>query len=164
MKSILHLIKIKLHFAFDQNKTPNGEQLYGLYWSGKKDLDNYFTGYLVNTTDSTQRITRQDGSLMMIQEAQNEQGEWQPIEYWVRSGCGNSYFDPLILGKNQYAMFAIRKYSGDYKTKIRLKIKTNGMLFYSPPFDGSIDIAQFEKQKDQVHGILYSGPALYLED
>jgi hypothetical protein len=60
-------------------------------------------------------------------------------------------------------MIPIKKYEGDFKTMIRLKFSTGNTLFYSQPFNGSIDKNQFAKEKGAVRGILYRGPANYLD-
>ena len=112
----------QVHFIFEPDLKLDTSELNYMDWFGIHG-NNFFTAYLVNTTDSTFHATRQDGSLMMIQEAKDENGEWQPIEYWIPSGCGNSYFDPLRLDPNEYAKVAIIKYSGRFETKLRLKFK-----------------------------------------
>ncbi len=127
----------------------------------------YFVAFLINTTDSALTLERQDASLIMIQEAVNENGKWEPIEYWVNSGCGNSYLNPVKLSAGKYIILPIRKYQGDFKTQIRLRYKFSyfrgeGILI-SDSFEGSIDKSQFKKQTETVHGILYHGPADYLK-
>jgi len=114
-------------------------KIYFSFHQGVKPADlkakDYFTAYLVNASDSLFHVPRQDGSLIMIQEAINEQGEWTPIEHWISSGCGNSYFSPLKLEAGNYVMIPIKQYKGRYKTKIRLKLrKKDGTNFYSEPF------------------------------
>ncbi|MDH4471346.1 MAG: hypothetical protein QE487_01995 [Fluviicola sp.] len=151
----------KIYFHFNTDLAPTDLKKLDFIWL-ENNPKEYFTAYLVNTTDSTFTADRQDGSLIMIQEAQNEKGEWLPIEYWVYSGCGNSYFDPLELEPGKYVLVPIKKYSGNFKTKIRLKFKKDDTLFYSDSFDGSIDKSQFEKETGKVNGILYHGDANYL--
>jgi hypothetical protein len=43
-------------------------------------------------------------------------------------------------------------------------MRKDSTLFYSTPFEASIDILQFKKETNSVNGILYHGPASYLED
>ena len=150
------------YFYFDKNTKPEKLKSKGFVWMDDNPND-YFTAYLVNMSDSTFKAKRQDGSLIMIQEAMDEKGKWKPIEYWVYSGCGNSYFDPLKLDSGKYVMIPIKQYHGSFKTKFRLKMKIYNTLFYSETFEGSIEKSQFEKQKDDVNGILYHGPANYLD-
>src|ERR1700741_1403634 len=84
--------KGELHFYFDQKTWPVNTP--GGYSSWNDPLvDSSFTSYLVNATDSIVNLKHQDGSLIMIQEAQDPTGKWSPIEIWYYSDCGNSYFD-----------------------------------------------------------------------
>lgn len=151
------------YFYFDQNSKPKKLKSNGFVWLDDNPK-NYFTAYLINASDSTFNAERQDGSLIMIQEAINGKGEWKPIEYWVYSGCGNSYFDPLKLDSGKYVMIPIKQYHGSFKTKFRLKMKKDKTLFYSETFEGSIEKSQFQKQTANVNGILYHGPANYLDE
>ncbi len=161
-----HLFKIvpdSTYFQFSTERSPKNLKSMDFVWL-EDDPQGYFTAYLINTTDSTLTARKQDGSLIMIQEAIDQHGAWKPIEYWVHSGCGNSYFNPLELEPDHYVMIPIKKYTGAWKTQIRLKWKLGGKVMYSGSFKGSIDMAQFKMESDEVHGILYHGPASYLED
>jgi len=153
----------KVYFYFDTKLEPKGLKSKG-FSSLEDDPKGYFTAYLINTSDSLFYADRQDGSLIMIQEALNEEDQWMPIEYWVYSGCGNSYFDPLELDSGKFVMIPIRKYSGNFKTKMRLKLKKDDTIVYSQSFDGKINTSQFEKETKMVNGILYHGNANYLEN
>lgn len=156
------LRKDAVYFYFDKDLKPVNLKSKEFVWL-EDNPQGYFTAYLINTSDSVLNARKQDGSLIMIQEALNEKDEWQPIEYWVRSGCGNSYFESLILKSQKYVMIPVKQYQGSYKTKIRLKMDTGKAILYSEPFEGSIDISQFEKEPGEVKGILYHGPADYLD-
>ena len=152
----------KVYFQFNVNEKAEKLKKLNFIWL-ENNPEDYFVAYLLNTTDSIFQAKRQDGSLIMIQEALDENGNWQPIEYWVYSGCGNSYFDPLQLEPGKCVLVPIKKYSGNFTTKIRLKFKYGNSVMYSESFNGSIDKAQFNKKTDSVSGILYFGPANYLE-
>ncbi|MCT4580252.1 MAG: hypothetical protein N4A35_02455 [Flavobacteriales bacterium] len=160
------LIDVKpnaLYFQFNTQQKPKDLKTMSFVWLGDAPK-GYFTAYLVNTTDSIFNADRQDGSLIMIQEAIDKNGDWQPIEYWVYSGCGNSYFSPLKLPAGKCVMVPIKKYEGSYKTKIRLKFKIGKQVIYSGTFDGAINLEQFKRETESVNGILYHGPASYLDD
>ena len=106
--------------------------------------------YLFNPTDSVQGIENHDGRLICIQEAQDEQGEWKPIEYFQFSGCGNSYgLD--ILPSNHYLLFGVNRYNGNFRTKIRVKLCTNGKLILSNEFIGTINKGQFHETVNNVY-------------
>lgn len=153
--------KGQLYYQFFPNQRMTATEIEPFGWLDKKAV--YFKAYLINTTNDTIESTTQDGSLIMIQEALNKKGEWQPIEYWVHSGCGNSYFNPLMLAPGNFVVVPIRKYQGNFETKIRLKWKNGKETYYSEPFEGSINTTQFEKETKNVGGILYQGPASYLD-
>ncbi|MGV3612569.1 MAG: hypothetical protein ACO1N0_16540 [Fluviicola sp.] len=153
----------KVYFQFDPEKCPTSKEFNQFIWYENLKVTDYFTAYLVNTSDSSFGAKRQDGSLIMIQEALNEDGKWMPIEYWVYSGCGNSYFDPLDLSPGKYVMIPIRKYEGNFETQIRLRFLQGKHLYYSESFKAKIDKSQFERETENVHGILYHGKANYLE-
>lgn len=153
----------KIYFDFKTELEPKKTKEKEFLWLANYPK-GYFISYFINTSNITFKAERQDGSLMMIQEALNEKGEWSPIEFWVYSGCGNSYFNPLELEPGHCVMVPIKKYSGSFKTKIRLKMKNNSSIYYSTSFDGSIDPSQFKRESGQVNGILYHGPANYFEE
>lgn len=123
----------------------------------------YFTSYLINTSDTAFTITKQDGSLMMIQEALDNEGNWRPIEYWVPSSCGNSYYQ-LRLQPNEYVTVPIRQYEGDFATKVRLRMYRNSSVFVSKPFETTIDKGLFNKIDTRLNGVLYQGRPWYFED
>lgn len=152
----------QLQYQFFPNQKMSATEIEPFGWMDKNS--NYFKAYLINATKDTIIATRQDGSLIIIQEALNEKGEWKPIEYWVHSGCGNSYFDPLRLDPGNFVLVPIKKYTGNYQTKIRLKWKNGVEINYSESFDGSINKSQFERETKNVGGILYHGPADYLDE
>ncbi|MEM7187826.1 MAG: hypothetical protein AAF466_14345 [Bacteroidota bacterium] len=151
-----------VQFEFHPQKKVTDLEKKGFIWTARIPGE-YFEAYLINNTASTLHIDQQDGSLTMIQEALNEDGEWHPIEFWIPSGCGNSYY-PLSLKPKQMVLVPIKKYSGDFETQLRLKWKNDEKIFYSAPFLGSINRSQFVKEKETVHGILYHGKARYLDN
>lgn len=110
----------------------------------QRDNTKYFIAYIVNGTKKKLSLQLQDGSLFMIQEAQNKEGKWTPIEHWEYSWCGNSYDSWLKLNKKHYAAFPVRIYSGGFRTKIRLKMIENKKIYYSNSFDGNIDPSHFK--------------------
>ena len=160
--TVIKSIPDKLYFQFLVNDDPKELDSVGLNWL-KKDTLEYITSYLINNTDTTVKLTRQDGLLIMIQEALDEEGEWKPIEYLVPSGCGNSYFNPLYIDSGEYVIIPIRKYKGSFKTKIRLKFVYNREVHFSDSFDGLINKSQFERITKEVNGVMYDGPPSYLD-
>lgn len=153
----------QVYFQFHTGEDADTSIHFGLYRNDVNPKD-FFITYLVNTTDSTIRIKRQDRSLIMIREAIDQKGNWTPIEYWVYSGCGNSYHNPLELKSGNCVAIPTRKYSGDFKTQVRLKFRNGDHLTYSDPYEASINKSMFKQETKEVHGILYRGAPNYLND
>ncbi|PHR46523.1 MAG: hypothetical protein COA32_10285 [Fluviicola sp.] len=105
--------------------------------------------FIFNPTDSLQGIENHDGALIVVQEALTKKGEWKPIEFFQFSGCGNSYAISVI-DTNSFLMFGINKYSGDFKTKLRVRLYTNHNIILSKEFDGSVNLGQFEEREASI--------------
>jgi hypothetical protein len=99
--------------------------------------------YITNPSLKTIRVEVQDWRLMIIQEAIDKSGKWKPIEYWEYAGCGNSY-GGIALKPNHFIMTKVIKYSGNFKTKLRLKFLNDSIVYYSTPFLGYINLSQFD--------------------
>lgn len=79
----------------------------------------------------------------IITEALNKKGEWKPIEDRFIYMCGNGV-ESIILPPKQIVVTSELVYTGDFKTKLRLKLGSN----YSREFTGSINLTQFESEWD----------------
>jgi len=120
------------------------------------DYESKFTSgmkvIIINNTPDTLSVLMQDGSVFMLQEALNPNGEWQPIEYWIHSNCGNSYGNIYFPPKTFIATNAFR-YTGSFKTMLRFKLLfiSDGhyekKFIYSNPFPGKVNYSQFQKIK-----------------
>jgi hypothetical protein len=97
--------------------------------------------FVINRSDFANSITIEDASMAMIYEAKNEYGIWKPIEYKTYSWCGNSYFS-YTLNPDDFALLKVPVQSGDYKTKLRLKIRIGNNIFYSNEIEGIINKSQ----------------------
>lgn len=103
--------------------------------------------FIHNPTKDTLLLDQQDGRVIMIQEAKDENGQWKPIEFWRYSWCGNSYGAEVLL-PNTVAIVKIFKYEGDFETEIRLKLKNGNDIIYSDSFKGKINKSQFNLPRD----------------
>ncbi|HEV8515790.1 MAG TPA: hypothetical protein VGQ59_21060 [Cyclobacteriaceae bacterium] len=83
--------------------------------------------YIWNSTDITTSIPMQGSATEMIQEARDETGNWQPIEYFVYGFCGNGYWD-YIVKPGYFFITSIYKYTGDYQTELRVKFRRQDLL------------------------------------
>jgi len=102
---------------------------------------------LVNTTNEQVAFSASDSLLYIVQEALDQNGEWKTIELMRRSSCGNSNHN-VFLGANEYWEFAAARYTGEFKTRLRLRLvkqksKTEQPPIYSNEFEGSINQKQF---------------------
>src|SRR5690554_1767318 len=105
---------------------------------------NNYPVFIVNFTDTIISLTYGAISgFSMIQEAKDSIGNWKPIQYWHWDWCGNTY-STVDLKPNYYALTRTPKFSGDFKTKLRLKLRFFNEYFYSNEFIGSIDYSQFD--------------------
>ncbi len=101
---------------------------------------------LFNGTDKVQVFDASDSRIDIIQEALNEQGMWQPIEYLPASGCGNS-FHQIFLGRGEYWEFDVPRYEGQFSTQLRFTLTLdNGKVIHSNKFYGSINPKQFTEK------------------
>lgn len=114
------------------------------YYKPSTKLVEAYPVLIKNVSDSVRNIETQEGWIYMIQEALNEQGNWQPIEYIdYRAVCGNSFGNSKLL-PNEYLISKIYKYAGDFETKLRVKFSTHKEVYYSNEFTGRINRSQFE--------------------
>lgn len=104
-----------------------------------------FPIYIANLSDTkTATVELQDGSLMMIVEAQDEHKTWRALEYWSHSWCGNSYYSVEL--PSHYFVFARGiKCSGDFFTTCRLKVFNGNDSLLSNEFKMTINKSQFNK-------------------
>lgn len=105
----------------------------------EKEYVKCFPLYILNKTNDT-ILTR----IKFIQEAKDKNGNWNPIEHYKPyGGCmvENNY---CKLGSNNYIIYPIIKYFGNYKTKLRVKIYNQKNIYYSNEFEGCINYSQFD--------------------
>lgn len=94
-----------------------------------------------------------------IQEAKDKDGKWKPIEFSYHfEMCGTGSDIKKLLESKKYAGFSIIKYSGNFKTKIRVKTQINNHYYYSNEIEGCINHSQFDQSNlDELINLEYSG-------
>lgn len=119
------------------------DSLDRLVWTYKAPYDSITKTrcYLINCSANPALLQISDGKLIAIQEAQDDNKKWLPIEKFELSGCGNSY-SKIEIKQKSLIMIPINKYSGTYKTKCRLKIMSDGQIYYSNEFESAINKKQ----------------------
>lgn len=109
----------------------------------KYALKYFYPVYLVNQTPSTRYLLGKDSYVFAIQEALDREGIWRPIERRALDFCGNGrWIEPIK--ENEFFVFLVPKYHGDFETKMRVRLKIGNSLYVSQPFDGRINMAQIE--------------------
>ena len=84
--------------------------------------------------------------LPIIIEAKNRNGDWQPIQERMRFMCGTDIFN-FYCPPNNIVISAMQKYSGNFKTTLRLKYESFGSesSIFSNEINGVINEKQFIK-------------------
>ncbi|WP_146185032.1 hypothetical protein [Flavobacterium pallidum] len=117
----------------------------------KFQKQKYISSYPVlifNPSQQTAYVS--EGNFMhfqMIQEALDSDGKWKPIDFqWSDDGGGcipiNLHYKLL---PRHYIGASVIKYSGDFKTKIRVKMKSGNDVYYSNEITGHINHSQFNQ-------------------
>jgi len=108
----------------------------------------YYPVYIVNQTPCSKLLIGKDSHLFAIQEAQDENGSWFPIEIRKFDFCGNGYWG-LAIHSREFATVLFPKYDGDFKTSIRVRIQNDELIYVSTSFEGSINEDQFLLSDEQ---------------
>ncbi len=105
--------------------------------------------YVYNSSGRTQVIENPHyhGGLHLLVEAKDEDNVWKPVEYFEQfnSLCGTGHVN-YSLKSGQFIVAGIKKYSGTFETKLRLKLRSSDSFFYSEEFKGSVNKNQFNTE------------------
>lgn len=83
--------------------------------------------------------------IKFIQEAKDVDNKWKPIEFFDNHSSSSK---SMVFSKqfaNSFSISSIIKYNGNFKTKIRVKVKINQYYYYSNEFVGNINKSQFNQ-------------------
>lgn len=108
---------------------------------GDKQANIFYPVYIINQTPNRKALLGKDGYVFGLQEALDTNGYWRPIEGRGFDFCGHGYFG-LKIEPKEFAAILFPKYKGDYKTKIRVRIKNGDNIYISQSFDGFINESQ----------------------
>jgi hypothetical protein len=103
--------------------------------------ETYFPVYVVNQTPTSKILLGTGSNVYAIQEAFDGK-TWRPIEAVQGDWCGMGRWG-LKINSDEFVTFLMRKYTGDFKTKMRVRVKVGDMIYVSNPFIGSINRSQF---------------------
>ncbi len=98
---------------------------------------------LVNLTGQLLSFAASDSCLSIVQEAQDTDGNWKPIDRFPAPYCGNSYHR-VFLARNHYWAITAPRYKGSIPTQLRFTmLLEDGSQLHSNVFAGSINPDQF---------------------
>ena len=110
-------------------------------------MDAQYPVYLYNETSGPKVLWGKDSRLFAIQEALDASGIWRPIEGQPFDFCGNGRWG-TVIHPGEFAVFGMVKYSGDYETKIRVRLVNGNSVYTSQPVKAKINYAQFKLEPD----------------
>lgn len=108
------------------------------------DTANSLPVFLVNRTDTLALVFTEGVGIKLRQEALDEDGNWKPIEYRLLEIFDDIGSSVVLLYPNHFLLAGVRKYQGNFLTKLRVKFEIGGKIIYSKPFIGTINKAQFQ--------------------
>ena len=120
-----------------------------LHWDSLAKTENEIANnmdmaiWIQNISPDTIFFPIQDGSLIGVLEAIDNENSWKPIQYWWFSWCGNSYNDLTLLPNNSIQI-GVNNIRGEIETTMRLKIHGRDTLYISNEFFGKISLDDFE--------------------
>jgi len=128
-------VRTKQHLDFIKKREKTHYQTYPLF--------------IYNSSNSDREVfySLLYGELDIILEAENKEGKWMPIEYREIGRICGARINNFKLKPKHYLVSAVRKYSGDYKTKLRAKLLVCDKVIYSNEFNGEINYSQFDSSK-----------------
>ncbi len=157
--SLLNMPEINLEeLAFDSTESEPTQQtkweLHSEYldilknWENRpRDYKKALIVFIINTSKDTAYFSHVGVFLSIIQEVKNKNGEWHPIEYRTPKYY-NHAADIFELYPNECIVVKTMKYTGPFKTEMRLKVKNGDQVYYSNTYRGSIDTMQFHLPED----------------
>lgn len=111
-------------------------------------VKRYYISYFANYTDSIISIPTIIGRITLIQEAVDQNGIWRPIEISDNYlQCGNTDHGNISLQPGEFIEIYPRKYCGNIKTKLRMKILTDKGIVISEEYEGFVNPSQFDLNK-----------------
>ncbi len=127
----------------------DGLEIYTDYSSSvplKYDFESnyscYYPVYIVNQSKNTKIFIGKDSYVFAIQEAQDGEGKWRPIEHCCFDFCGNGGWG-MIIHPKEFITILFKKYEGKYHTKMRVRLENRDIIYVSKAFDGIVNTPQF---------------------
>jgi hypothetical protein len=115
--------------------------------------------YVVNVTSHTKLLAGKDGWVFAIQEAQDRQGQWRPIESRGFDFDSNGHW-LLKLHPQQLALFLVPQYQGPFATRLRVRLQNGESRYVSASYPGQISEQQFVAPVNQLRQLLQNKVAV----
>ncbi|WP_333601321.1 hypothetical protein [Flavobacterium sp.] len=109
--------------------------------SGKRNNKIAYPVFIKSTNKDTVNIGY-DVFLPIITEAKDRAGNWRAIQKKFTFDCGNG-IQNFYCAPNQIVISSMKKFKGNFKTKLRLKFEYWGGKSYSNEIEGEINESQF---------------------
>ncbi|MBS1617377.1 MAG: WG repeat-containing protein [Bacteroidetes bacterium] len=104
--------------------------------------------YISNGSRDTVSINAQAGYYKIVEQAINSKGDWQDIETFYNSFCGNDYYQ-ASLPPEHYQIIAAPIYKGQLHTQLRFRFELGEKTIFSNEYRGNINPGQFLAPKDK---------------
>lgn len=98
--------------------------------SSPADLEE-LTCFLINNTDTTTLVSREDATISNLQSEVFIKNKWTRFQYYRGSECGNSYWKQKLNAKHSFVIIFGWKYAGKVKLPLRLVYNHQGKTIYS---------------------------------
>ena len=99
--------------------------------------------FLVNTGQTQKFLLVDGGYVQAIQEGVYAKGGYfAPIEQSTPSDCGSSQYMQGIR-PGEFALLLAAKYKGNFKTKLRFRLRNQESILVSTSYEGIVDSSQF---------------------
>lgn len=108
---------------------------------------SFYPVYVANQSPNPKALYGRDAYVITIQEAQDSNGRWFPIESVVGLTCMTWR---IQLDPQHFVMLLLPKYRGEFKTKLRLRVQNGEQIYVSKAYEGWINPKQFK-----LHGYSY---------
>ena len=111
----------------------------------KKAANKFRVSLIANQTDTIIEIPHILRRITLIQEAKDTNGTWRPIESSSNNlWCGNTNHGMIELQPNEYIEIYLRKYCGEFQTKMRMKLQLRNRIVYSEEYEGFVNPEMFD--------------------
>ncbi len=101
--------------------------------------------YVVNQSPNPKILHGSDVYVNTIQEAQDSSGRWFPIESKIFWTCSSWR---IQLDPQHFAMLLLPKYTGKFRTNLRVRLRNGEQIYVSKAYKGWINPQQFKLHKN----------------